>query len=226
MKLGDYFRKAVAFVTPVRTDKVVLDLQATVKSINLTGKEYHHAPEFNEFTMMTCGIMPSVRSDSGFTRAFFADPRQTIIIKPAAPQFADQEAEEPWPLKSSAAILAHDHMISRWSRGLNIVVRGRMESIHKPNVLMAMQARYNDKGEMTVKKLWMPVFDEHRRAAGVERVPVTADNVDLAVIYMTLCREQMLIQGGALLNPRENMQRAREMLAAQKAQPPGPAPKP
>lgn len=222
MNLREYFRKAVAFVTPVRTDKVVIDLNTVVKSINLTGKEYHRAPEFNEFTMITCGIMPSVRNDMGFTRAFFADPRQIITITPAAPQFADQEREDPWPLKSSAAILVHDHMISRWNRGLNIVVRGRMESIHKPNVLMAMQTRYNDKGELTVKRLYMPAFDETRRPTGVQRVPVTAENVEIALTYMALCREQMLDQGGALLNPRENLRRATEMAAAKLPPPPAP----
>lgn len=225
MNLGEYFRKAAAFLTPVRTDKVVLDLNKFVKSINLTGGEYRHAPEFNEFTMMTCGIMPSVRSDAGFTRAFFADPRQIITITPARPEFSDQPAEEPWRLKSSAAILAHDHMISRWHRGLNVVVRGRMASLNEPNVLMAMQMRYTDKGELTVKRLYMPEFDDHRRLTGVQRVAVTAENVDRALNYMVLCREQMLTQGGALLNPRENLRRAAEMTAA-KFPPPPAAPKP
>lgn len=224
MKLGDYFHKAVAYLTPVRTEKVVLDLQHVTKSINLTGPEYRHAPEFTEFTMMTCGIMPSVRADIGFTRAYFADPRQVITVTPARPQFSDQPAEEPWNLKSSAAILVHDHLISRWNRGLNIVVRGRMKSLNEPNVLMAMQCRYNDKGELTVKRLYMPSFDEQRRVKGVERIDVTPETVERAMTYMTLCREQMLTQGGALLNPRENLRRATDIAAAKF--PPPPAPKP
>jgi len=225
MKLGEYFRKAVAYLTPVRTEKVVLDLHKVAKSISLTGTEYRHAPEFTEFTMMTCGIMPSIRNDAGFTRAFFADPRQVITVTPNRAEFSNQPADAPWNLKSSAAILVHDHLISRWNRGLNIVVRGRMKSLTEPNVLMAMQCRYDDKGNMTVKRLYMPSFDEHRRLSGLERIDVPPETVERALNYMTLCREQMLTQGGALLNPRENLRRATDMAAAKFPSPPA-APKP
>ena len=210
MDLGNLFKRAVTAIMPVRTDKVVVSLDKFSRSINLTGPEFRPAPEAHEFTMMTCGIMPSVRNDMGFCRAFYADPRQTITIKPARPQFAEQEAEEPWQLKSSAAILVHDHMISRWSRGLNVVVRGRMASLQETAVLMAMQARYDKDGNMTVKRLYMPTFDQQRRMTGVQRIPVTEDSVARAMTFIALCREQMLANDGALLNPRENLRKAYE----------------
>ncbi|MBU0799590.1 MAG: hypothetical protein KKA05_01165, partial [Alphaproteobacteria bacterium] len=195
MKVGEIFARAIAAITPVRTDKVVLPLQKVTRAINLTGPEYHPAPEVHEFTMMTCGIMPSVRNDMGFTRGFHANPKEFLTITPPRGQIAEQEQEAPWKLKSSPAILVHDHLISRWHRGLNVVVRGKMESLEKPNVLMAMQSRYDKDGNLTVKRLYLPTFDDYRRMSGLQRIPVTAENVARALTYMTLCREQMLDNG-------------------------------
>jgi hypothetical protein len=162
--------------------------------------------------MMSCGVMPSVRAALGEARAYYEDPQRTILVRPHAAQIAEESGEKPWRLKSSAAIMVHTHKITRWTQGMNIVVRGAIQSVEKPNTFLAMHCRFDAQDNVTVKRIYVPVCDDFSRVKGMARLPVTAENVAFAFRVMALAREDMKHKAGSYVLAPALLQRARQDL--------------
>lgn len=187
------FRRAVASFLPPPSDKVVLSVDEVARMIELTSKtRYHHDSKAHLFVMNACRLPPSVRMDNGFVRSFYANPRHSIPVKKPAAQFLnDHDDEYPETIRSSAALMVLDRDISRWSRGLHIVVRGALRDENDPAVLLALSGKYDKKtGDLTIQRLYTPTF-EGQRLTGSERVAVTEESVTAALRFIALSFQQM-----------------------------------
>jgi hypothetical protein len=225
MKLGQTFREAAARLLPPKTEKVVLNLQDVARALELTHSRYRNAPELSGVAHNIVGMYPGVRNPVGNTRAWYADPQQTITVKPAPSEWADSPQEQAWPLKSSAAIFANDYLISRWNRGFNLVLRNKIKGPYDLGVIFAMHGKYDKNDNLTVKKLYLPVFNGAKQMTGYERVAVTLENVTKAMEYMALCKDQMAVDGGIYLNPRENLIQAFGTVPTRPGKDPAPKPR-
>ncbi len=155
-------------------------------------------------------MSPGVRESFwGYTRGLYAHPHEKIMLRTPPSDIAEIEDEDPIEIRSSAALFFNIQKRRRNRWGLSILIRTAMKDVHHPANAFALYGTYGQGTPFTVRKIYLPVFDERGEVAGDRRLPLWDDSVTRALLYAQLCIRQ--ITGKRPLTPQYNMKIAESM---------------
>lgn len=201
--LRDFIQRARdSFATPEKGLILPVD---TVKSF-LGGNrpELKLHPHF--IPRISCALMINGYQRPAIVKGFESHPQETIKRR-IKPTFGDEYIEH---YHASPAIVFNDYLMIGKRRGLGIMIYPRMRSLFDPlPTVFGMTGYYSQNDtNLNVTKLILPKISHDGEVTGNDILPITAENVRIAMTFAGACAKQ--IYTGQEMTLNRNLQVAQQ----------------
>lgn len=141
-----------------------------------------HSYRLTTFLQLNIGGNPTAK---GFEA--YPDKIAKRKIDPANPSSPNEE----YPLSQAIIFTEYKKLFHR--SGLGILIHADVTGPAEAPlpILFALGAMTDREGMSSIKRLVVPEFDDQHQIAGLEEMPITQENITLALSYAAVCAEQI-----------------------------------